>query len=118
VINLKRLHKLSQEEFQEWITKRKIMGSKKYGNAHKKRYTMLDEMEKVLDLEDIHQKGGEDRILTYALKQEELNKRYIMNAYDNVRQKADALKEAIIILDRMLPDEVCTDEKGGERIGW
>jgi hypothetical protein len=109
---------LSQEELEEWITKRKRMGTKKYGDAHKKRYTLLDEMEEVLDLEDIHRKGGEDRILKYALEQDELKKRYIMNAYDKVREKADELKEAIMVLDRMLPDKVCTDERGGERIGW
>lgn len=115
---MKRLHELSQEQLEEWITKRRRMGAKKYGDAHKKRYTLLDEMEEVLDLEDIHQKGGSDRILNYALEQDQLKKRYIMSAYDKVRQKADELKEAIFVLDRMLPDEVCTDERGGERIGW
>ncbi|MFP4457807.1 MAG: hypothetical protein ACLFPS_09135, partial [Clostridia bacterium] len=78
---MKRLHELSQEEMEEWVKKRKRMGVQKYGDAHKKRYTLLDEMEEVLDLEDIHQKGGQDRILAYALEQEELKKRYIMSAY-------------------------------------
>jgi hypothetical protein len=109
---------MTSDEFDEWVEKRKEWGSNKYGDDHKERYTVLDEMEEILDLLHIHEKGGKDRILKYALNcDNELAKQYILRYYNSIKIKAEEIKECLLILDKMLPDEICSDEKGGERIG-
>jgi hypothetical protein len=75
-------------------------------------------MEEILDLLHIHEKGGKDRILKYALNcDNELAKQYILRYYKSIKEKAEQIKDYLIILDSVLPDEICSDEKGGERIG-
>lgn len=115
---MKRLHELSKDEWLIWERVRREFGREKYGDAHKERYTLLDEMEELFDLTDIHRKGGLDRIYKYAItldNEQEIVE--IMRANNRITDLADELREAIINLDKLLPDKVCSDNVE-ERIGW
>lgn len=113
-----------RHELDEWREEKQRVGSKEYGNSDRKRYGFVDGMEELLDFQNI--------VFNRTVKRWEydLNERYpdreeLQEAVDLIKQSYgwSELKQCIrraqqllIILDAMLPDELATDENGGERV--
>ena len=109
-----RLHELSDEELQEWAEEKAKVGREKYGDTHLQRYNLVDVMEELIDAINIL-KLLEDRV------EKQLNANIDISEFMNfIRAKnyIDSAAKYVIDLDRQLGDELCTDEKGGERVWW
>ncbi len=121
--NPKRICDMSEEEFREWKQIRENNGNKEYGDSHLGRYGLLDELEELNDLQHIHYKLL-DRIRKNEYQVAQMPKHILndyrkrMQLYNEIFKISNRLKEKIIELDRYLFDKECTDENGGERVGW
>lgn len=117
MIIIKRLHELTEDQWQEWFAARKAVGDKKYQDKHKKRYTLTDIVEELMDALVINDKGGVDRIMEYAeTLEDEVKFQYINQMLILITKELHKTINMIRALDEVLPDEICSDEEGGERI--
>jgi len=108
-----RLHHLTFSDFREWIQARKEEGQKRYGDAHLQRYGLVDVAEELQD-SLIEMELVLDRLKKQGIKvQPEL--REMIVAFSGLVGMA---LSALLAIDKDLPDEVCTDERGGDRIWW
>lgn len=105
-----RLHELNRKQIMKWQVARQDAGTEKYGDDHLKRYGLVDVMEKLLDAKNILMKLH-DRLLH---DDEIENIDDIQALIKLINMDIEAIKE----FDELLPDKVCTDEKGGDRIWW
>lgn len=112
---MKRLRRVSHEDLKSWGNARLKAGRARYGNAHLRRYGVVDIMEELLDAQNIAcllweraRQGG----LTVEQEDE------IYDAIETLQVGLDRLSYVLYRLDRLLPDELCTDEQGGHRIWW
>lgn len=108
-----RLHELTPEQLHEWRRERRDAGREKYGDSHLERYNLVDVMEELLDAVNIV------KLLQHRLDCAgfELTPEYHA-ATDDVAHGIAYAVQAVVNLDRLLPDELCTDERGGDRIWW
>lgn len=108
-----RLHELTEGQLTEWRVARMDAGRSKYGNAHMHRYGCVDIAEELQDARNI-------AMLTGARVYRQLDDPGVkLQAIRLLRIFADRMDEAMALLqeiDVLLPDEVCSDEQGGERI--
>ena len=114
---------MTDEELRSWKQAREAKGDEEYGNSHLGRYGLLDELEELNDLKHIHYKLLDrirrDEVQIAQMSQGELEDyRSRIKLYNKIFQLADKLTYKIIELDTYLEDSECTDENGGERIGW
>src|SRR5690625_2662623 len=108
-----RLHELTPEQIEEWRRRRAEVGRRKYGDAHLQRYGLVDVMEELLDAQNIVELLV-NRILG-------TDHAAAVNAQAGVLAIRSALWEMayeLQNLDKLLPDHVCSDEQGGERVWW
>lgn len=110
---LRRLHHLKSSDFREWIQARKEAGQKRYGDAHLKRYGLVDIAEELQD-SLIVMELFLDRLTKQGIKVQPELKEMIV-AFSGLVGMA---LSALLAIDEDLPDEVCTDECGGDRIWW
>lgn len=110
---LRRLHNLTSSDFREWIQARKEAGQKRYGDAHLKRYGLVDIAEELQDSLIIMELFL-DRLTKQGIKVQPELKEMIV-AFSGLVGMA---LRALLAIDEDLPDEVCTDECGGDRIWW
>ena len=110
-----RLHELTPEQIEEWRRARLDAGRAKYGDAHMQRYGLVDVMEELLDAENIlthlfleRMKSAYPKGMSLA----QFKRLAIIN--EDLGRAIEGLQE----LDALLPDHVCSDEQGGERIWW
>lgn len=108
-----RLCDLDLSDVEKWRRARMMAGRQRYGDAHLDRYLLVDVMEELLDAKnavylmlDRAKRGGVK--LSYRAREE------LMALQDALTIACDA----VIWLDRHLPDELCTDGNGGYRIWW
>lgn len=112
-----RLHHLTPEQIEAWQEERLRVGQQKYKDAHMQRYGMVDLMEELLDAINIlslHTERCKDKgafhsdedALAFDDLVGELNFRLWRLVGDVQR------------IDKAIPDELCTDERGGNRIWW
>lgn len=110
-----RLHELTPEQIEQWRQARLTAGLAKYGVAHMQRYGLVDVMEELLDA---------NNILTLFMDR-------VREGMVPDTQRADIaiyvytakvwlgfVASLISGLDSIVPDELCTDERGGARIWW
>lgn len=110
---LRRLHHLKSSDFREWIQARKEAGQKRYGDAHLKRYGLVDVAEELQD-SLIEMELVLDRLKKQGIEIQPEMKEMIA-AFSGLVGMA---LSALLAIDEKLPDEVCTDECGGDRIWW
>ena len=105
---MKRLHELNNEQLKEWVKARKEVGREEYGDAHLKRYNLVDVVEELIDayiiLELFHEK-----MEIYGVNYPIPDKNEIRN---NLYQLIIKLQK----LDEFIPDKACTDNT--HRIWW
>lgn len=106
-----RLHKLTPEQIEAWRECRAQVGRNKYGDKHLQRNGPADIMEELLDSENIL-----ELMVSRVIQQcGELTHRQQVQINALAKALTDA-KTALVELDKYLPDKVCTDEQGGERV--
>lgn len=108
-----RLHRLKHGDLEKWVFARREAGRKRYGDDHLKRYGLVDAVEEVFDTLHIVELTL-DRMGKQGIPVSTEVKRY-------VTRLSFLLGEAlslIFAIDQTLPDEVCTDELGGDRVWW
>jgi hypothetical protein len=110
---MKRLGDLTIEEILAWLDERRRVGSEKYGDAHLQRYGLVDVVEKLIDAMVIAGLVARRCILAGAQNAVEINELL----YKLSEGMAECLLKARRI-DKLLSDELCTDEQSGERIWW
>lgn len=110
---MRRLHQLGNPHVNEWRQARDEWGRQKYGDAHMDRYLTVDVAEEILDAITILERL-EERLVRQGVQIDEVP-RVLMAA---VRDNLQTAFKYLHMLDRFLPDEVCTDGKGGHRIWW
>jgi hypothetical protein len=109
---MKRLHKITSAELEEWKRERMRVGQLKYGDRDTKRYNLVDVVEELLDALNILERfENRARVQGLADYNQQMRLRRI---------KEDVVSDLARVrsLDELLPDELCTDENGGERIWW
>jgi len=110
---MKRFHQLSGREVEEWRKARMEAGREKYHNIDHKRYGIVDIAEEALDSLNIIER----MIIRWSKDQFPISHRLhskLIILWFLLEQVLEILDE----IDRYLPDKVCTDEEGGERIWW
>jgi len=110
---LRRLYQLSDQELEEWQEARKAVGWEKYGEDSYRRYNLVDVMEELMDAEVILERFQE-RLVRDRYQLAPIDRRTLSTIIENIAEA----KFLLMQLDRVLPDHVCTDEAGGERIWW
>lgn len=114
-----RLYEITDEQLADWIIERRKIGKEKYGNAHLKRYNLVDVTEELLDAINImglfkdRLESTEQNTLSYPFIEEKIKRDHqaiVAMLYNLIF----ALQE----LDKYYNDDVCTDEFGGRRIWW
>jgi len=112
---MNRLHELSNEELTQWEMARFESGYEKYQRSHLNRYGTVDTMEELIDAKNIlalvHDRA-ERTWLTDAKKWE------VQIHVELLIKQLVFLQMALKGFDRVLPDEVCSDEKGCDRVWW
>jgi hypothetical protein len=112
VSDIKRLHKITLAELEEWRQERARVGQLKYGDWDTKRYNLVDVVEELLDALNILERfENRARVQGLADYNQQMRLRKIK---DDVFSDLARVRN----LDELLPDELCTDENGGERIWW
>ena len=109
---MKRLHELSVDEILAWTDARARVGRERYKDAHLQRYGLVDVMEELLDAYNIL-----DLFFDRLSRQDQMSVRIrVMRrcAVDFLGALMAGLQE----MDKEIPESVCTDEQGGERIWW
>ena len=109
---MKRLHKITSAELEEWKRERMRVGQLKYGGRDTKRYNLVDVVEELLDALNILERfENRARVQGLADYNQQMRLRRI---------REDVVSDLAMVrsLDELLPDELCTDENGGERIWW
>jgi hypothetical protein len=104
---MKRLYQLTPKQIDEWRQKRSEIGKLRYGESHLQRYNLVDVMEELLDAINICELGKERTLNLHQRLQFDV---IIVGLEDFII----SCKQA----DEELPDSICTDEQGGERIWW
>lgn len=116
--NPKRIKDINNEEFGKWKKKREEMGNREYGDDHLQRYNLLDELEELNDMMHIHEKML-NKVMAY---EEETGEKVIDNElyfrFRLLQDLASKMKETIYKMDLLMPQELCEDDLGGERVGW
>ena len=107
------LHNLSESDFEAWRKARMDEGQKRYGDRDTGRYNLVDVAEELLDVVNIMERF-ENRVRVQGYRTDDLDNFFIRR----IKGKAFDLLKAITVLDEYLPDELCTDENGGDRIWW
>lgn len=110
---MKRLHEITPTELEDWKRARINVGQTKYGDRDTKRYNLVDVMEELLDVLNILERF-ENRAKAQGYEFNGLELYCIKSTERRVR---DIIKR-LFALDEELPDSLCTDENGGERIWW
>ena len=110
---MKRLHELNTGDIEAWQQERMRVGQQKYGDRDLNRYNLVDVVEELLDVLNIPERfENRARVQGYELNGLELY--YTKSA----ERRISEIIKRIFALDEELPDELCTDENGGERIWW
>lgn len=116
-----RLHKVTFPKLKEWKKARFEDGQKKYKDSHLQRNGPVDVAEEIIDGMNIVELI-QDRIKHQKVKYK-VNAGPIANPEEAVIEGLNRvnkkLLEAFYLLQQVdcwLPDELCTDEKGGKRI--
>ena len=116
---MKRLYKTHNTSKPGWVGKwsaaRLRHGESKYGEAHLQRYGVVDIMEELIDAKNI---AGLllCRVVCSELTAEQRTK--ICEAVTLLNRSLEHTGLYLRQLDELLPDELCTDEQGGDRIWW
>jgi hypothetical protein len=110
---MKRLHKITPTELEDWKRARMNVGQTKYGDRDTKRYNLVDVMEELLDVLNILERF-ENRAKAQGY---EFNRLELYCIKSTERRVRDIIKR-LFALDEELPDSLRTDENGGERIWW
>jgi hypothetical protein len=114
---MSRIFELTPQQIKEWRKARMAEGQKRYGDRDLKRYNLVDVTEELLDCLNIlerfdnrarHQNFTDDIILSNAIN----------STKDNLIEAISTAIKQCAFLDELLPDEMCTDENGDERIWW
>ena len=114
-MNRMRIHELTPEQIEQWRQARLTAGLVKYGAAHMQRYGLVDVMEELLDAKNILTLFM-DRVREGMVPDTQSSDIaiYVYTA----KVWLGLVENLISDLDSMVPDELCTDERGGERIWW
>lgn len=110
---MKRIYRLTAQEVYEWGQSRLRHGQERYGDSHLQRYGLVDVMEELLDAANILHLTR-DRLEQQGAWRE----KPVLDGFSRVRWLIAQTRNYVLMLDRHLTDEVCTDEKGGNRIWW
>lgn len=110
---MKRLHKITLAELEEWRQERMRVGQLKYGDRDTKRYSLVDVAEELLDVLNILERF-ENRARAQGYEIDYNQQMRLRKIKDDVFSDLARVRS----LDELLPDELCTDENGGERIWW
>lgn len=110
---MRRFHQLSPDDWEKWRRARDEHGRRKYGSAHLDRYNVVDIAEELLDAHTIT-----DRLMDRVARQGEEAAVRVAFLVASFRACVDACMRLLREIDRILPDEVCTDGQGGQRIWW
>ena len=110
---MKRLHKITPGELKEWKQERMRVGQLKYGDRDTKRYSLVDVAEELLDVLNILERF-ENRARAQGYEIDYNQQMRLRKIKDDVFSDLARVRS----LDEILPDELCTDENGGERIWW
>ena len=110
-----RLHELTPEQIEQWRQARLTAGLAKYGVAHMQRYGLVDVMEELLDAKNILTLFM-DRVRE-GMVPDTQRADIAMRVY-TAKVSLDSVARQILDLDAIVPDDLCTDERGGERIWW
>lgn len=113
VSDIKRLHKITLAELEEWRQERMRVGQLKYGDRDTKRYSLVDVAEELLDVLNILERF-ENRARAQGYEIDYNQQMRLRKIKDDVFSDLARVRS----LDELLPDELCTDENGGERIWW
>lgn len=113
VSDIKRLHKITLAELEEWRQERMRVGQLKYGDRDTKRYSLVDVAEELLDVLNILERF-ENRARAQGYEIDYNQQMRLRKIKDDVFSDLARVRN----LDELLPDELCTDENGGERIWW
>lgn len=105
---MKRLHELNGEQLKHWVKARKEAGREEYGDAHLKRYNLVDVVEELIDAYIILELF-EDR-----MEKEDIN--YPVPDKNFIKHRIYKLINYLQELDEKVPDKACTDNTN--RIWW
>lgn len=110
---MKRLHELDCNDLYEWRAARQKVGADKYKDKHLRRYGLVDVMEEILDAKNI---------LQLALDRQIQQGCYFgtrsLDYFYRILERLTDIKRLLIEYDELFPDNLCTDEEGGDRIWW
>ena len=113
--NKMRLHELTQAQFEQWRQARFDAGQSRYGDAHLQRYGLVDVMEELMDADNIL------TLFMYRVRESmatDTQRDEIAARIYTIKVVLGFLASLVRELDSVVPDDLCTDERGGERIWW
>ena len=99
----------------DWAEARWQHGKKTYGDDHLQRYNCVDIMEELIDAVNISQ------LLIERMEAAGVDMEKTSAFWAEYEAFANAMSDVMLQvarLDKLLPEELCTDEKGGERVWW
>src|SRR5690625_2637571 len=103
-----RLHELAPAQIEEWRQARMDAGRAQYGDAHMRRYGLVDVMEELLDAINIIDLAAE----RMAAEPE------CASSVRSLRLSVQLLIAAVRDTDKVLPDRLCSEAQGVERVWW
>ena len=110
---MKRLHTLTAAELNAWRQERMRIGQQTYGDRDTGRYNLVDVVEELLDVLNILERfENRAKVQGYELT---FTERQLIK---EIRKLIDDAMVCLMLLDEELPDRLCADENGGERIWW
>lgn len=110
---MKRLHTLTAAELIEWRQERMRIGRERYGERDTGRYNLVDVVEELLDVLNILVRlENRARVQGYEFSWIEIA------TLVGLKNETRNLIDNIALLDKRMPDRLCTDENGGKRIWW
>lgn len=110
-----RLHELTPEQIEQWRKARLDAGKSRYGDAHLQRYGLVDVMEELLDANNIlglFMDRVREGMVTDTQRSDIAVRVY------TAKIALGFVASLISGIDSVVPDELCTDESGGDRIWW
>lgn len=115
-----RLHEVTQDQIDEWAARRAEVGRNKYGDAHLKRYNLVDVMEELLDATNILGLWAERMKAEGVANNPGMlgDPEGVLRCMEGVVAGLDRAISGLIALDKHFPDHLCTDEEGGQRVWW
>lgn len=113
-----RLHQLTSEQIDQWRQARLEAGQAQYSDAHLNRYGLVDIMEEVLDAVNILGLWAERLNKAGFSGKDVTNPDNFVGLLENIIRGIEDVGNWVIELDEYLPDDLCTDERGGNRIWW